>query len=431
MVVGFTVVVSLFTSVVFGLTPALQATRPAAADALRGGGARGGALRAGVRARRLLVASQIALAFVLLASAGVLARSLSNTLTSDAGFTTRDAVIAWVEIPAAFSPGEAHNYGDRLLGAVASLPGVRNAALTLVLPFGGGARRGFDVEGYQRRPGEGRELNINVVSPDYFRTLGIPLLAGRPFDRRDTQESEAVAIVNRPLADRYFGGAALGRTLRDSRGTTVRIVGVAGAGPAREVHEAPVPTVYYALSQERRPRLALIARTSGDASPLVEAVRRRALTVDTQVPVFRVMTLNALLDEALTTDRLAAALVAAAAAMTLLLAVIGVYGVIAYSVATRSREIGVRVALGATSREVIRLVVAEGLSVTTGGLVAGAFAAVFATKGLQSMLAGVNTVDLATFVVVPVVLTATALAATVVPAWRALSLDPGLVLRAE
>ena len=430
-VIGFTLLVGLLSSIIFGLAPAVQATRPAAANALRSNGSRTGEPRGGLRLRRTLVASQIALAFVLLTSAGLLVRSLSNALAADPGFSTRDAVIASLEIPDALSPAAIDAYVDRLLDRVTGVPGVRSAALTMVLPFGGGSRRGFDIEGYQRRPGEGRELNFNIVTPGYFHTLGIPLVRGRFFDRRDGPHAERVAVVNLPLAERYFGGAALGRTLHDSRGATVRIVGVVGPGPSRGVHETPVPTVYYPLSQETRRRLALVAHTSGDASPLVDPIRRQTLAVDARVPAFRVMTLAALLDQALTTDRLAATLVSTAAAMALVLAVIGIYGVIAYSVARRAREIGVRVALGATSRDVIRMVVAEGLGVTIAGVIVGGIAAQFAARALQAMMTGVSTGDTTTFASVPVVLGITALTAAVVPAWRAVRLDPAIILRAE
>jgi predicted permease len=430
-VVGFTVFVALLSSLVFGLAPALHATRAGVTAALRGDAARSGDLRSGVRLRRALVASQIALACVLLSSAAVLVQSLSRALAADAGFETRDAVIGSLETPDPFTAAQTETYVTRLLETIEGVPGVESATLTLALPFSGGARRGFDLEGYQRREGEGRELNFNVVTPEYFRTLGIPLIGGRVFSRHDTAGSERVAIVNQPLARRYFGGAALGRELRDSRGTTLRIVGVVGPGAPRDVHLPAEPTVYYPFAQEPRPRMALIARTSGDASALRDLIRRQALAVDARVPVFRVMTLESLLSEALTTNRVVASLVAASAGMAVFLALIGVYGVMAFGVARRAREIGVRMALGATARDVILLVVGEGLAVTLGGVLAGGIAAMFATRALQASVAGVGSADLATYVTVPIVLAVTAILAAVVPAWRALALEPSLVLRTD
>jgi putative ABC transport system permease protein len=177
--------------------------------------------------------------------------------------------------------------------------------------------------------------------------------------------------------------------------------------------------------------MALIARTSGDASALRDLIRRQALAVDARVPVFRVMTLESLLSEALTTNRVVASLVAASAGMAVFLALIGVYGVMAFGVARRAREIGVRMALGATARDVILLVVGEGLAVTLGGVLAGGIAAMFATRALQASVAGVGSADLATYVTVPIVLAVTAILAAVVPAWRALALEPSLVLRTD
>jgi putative ABC transport system permease protein len=431
-VLSFTAAVAFASSLLFGVAPALQAVRPAS-TALRADAVRAGESRPGLRLRRTLVVSQVALAFVLLVSASILTRSLATALAADIGFTTREAVIGTLDFPDSLAVGEAQAYSIRLLERLTGIPGVQAAALTWSLPLSGGPRRGFDPEGYQRRPGEGREQSFNLVTPEYFRTLGIPLVQGRLFDDRDDASRGRVAIVNQVMSDRYFGGKAVGRTIRDSRGTTLRVVGVVAAGPPRSPHEAAVPIVYYPVLQEWRTgaRLSLIARTTSDASTLVETVRREALAVDSRVPIFRVMTLEALLAEAFATDRLTATLVTTSAALALVLAVVGVYGVVAFAVARRTREIGVRLALGATSRDVVRLILSEGLTVTLLGVLAGAVASLGAARALKTVMAGVGDADLATFVAVPLLLVAAALLAAWMPARRALALEPNLVLREE
>lgn len=430
-VVLFTVLIASVSSIVFGLAPALHAVRPPAAVALRTGGAGTGELRAGTRLRRLLVAAQVALAFVLLASASLLTRSVSGALAGDLGFTTRSAVLVSVEVPRSMEGGEAAAYFERLLGRIRGVPGVNAATLTRALPLSGSPRRGFRPEGYEARPGEARELPINVVEAAYFHTLGIPLLEGRSFNAHDGPQDTPVAIVNDVLARRYFGGKAVGRTIRDSFDRDLQIVGVVAAGPPRDPHADAEPMVYYPLTQEPASRLTLVARAAHDPGSLVEVVRRQALEADRRVPVFRAGTLEGLLLEALTTDRLIATLVKTSAGIGLLLALIGVYGVIAFAVARRTREIGVRMALGATRRNVLRLVLAEGIAVTLAGIALGGLGALVAARGLAALLPGVGAADPVTFVLVPGVVLASALLAAWIPARRALALEPSVVLRQD
>jgi putative ABC transport system permease protein len=430
-VAAFTALVAGLSSLAFGLAPALQAVRPSAASALRADDSRAGDSRVGTRLRRLLVAAQIALAFVLMVSASLLTRSLSGVLAADLGFATRSAALASIELPPSMAAAEAAAYFDRLLARIRRLPGVEAATLTRVLPLSGSPRRGFQPEGYVPRPGEGRELPINIVDPAYFQTLGIPLLQGRLFEAQDGPRSARVAIVNEPLAERYFGGRAVGRTIRDSWDRDLQIVGVVGAGPPRSPLAAAQPMVYYPLAQEASPRLTLVARTSGDPRALIASIRREAAAVDPRVPVFRPGTLEGLLDEALTTDRLMSALVNASALMALLLALIGVYGVIAYGVGRRTREIGVRMALGAARGDLLRLVLGEGAGVTLAGIAIGGVAAAAAARGLEALLPGVKGSDPIAFAVVPLALLAAALLAAWIPARRALALEPSLVLRQD
>lgn len=261
--------------------------------------------------------------------------------------------------------------------------------------------------------------------------MKIGVVEGRTFDRRDTAGSARVAIVNDTLAQRYFGGRAIGKRLRDARGTDMEIVGVVRTGKHRSVQEPALPIVYYPFAQSFSPSMTLIARTTGDPAAQADTIRRTVRETHATFAVFRVMTLADHLAEALGGERLTAALVSAAGGMALLLAIVGVYGVIAYGVAQRRKEIGVRVALGAAPFDVVRLVVAEGLNVTLIGIALGTIAALGATQLLASMLYGVEPRDVSTFATAAVLLTIVALLAAWIPARRAVRLDPVAALRQE
>ncbi|MGH9346292.1 MAG: ABC transporter permease [Vicinamibacterales bacterium] len=430
-VLAFTALLSVVAGLLFGLAPALQAIRPGAQAVLKSDGSRSSDARAGVM-RGALVLVQVALTFVLLVNSGLLVQSLSNALRGDLGFGTRDAVIASIDIPeAALDPAQGAIQLQRALDRVRALPGIETASLARTLPLAGSGRRGFRMEGYEPRPGEDTELNINVVEPQYFDTMRMPILEGRAFDRRDTGRSPGVAVVNDVLAERYFGGRALGRRMQDARGTDLEIVGVVRTAKHRSVQEPALPVVFYPLSQQYTPRLTLVARTAGDAAAYAGSVRRAVQETHPSLAVFRVMTLAAHLSEALGGERLTATLVSAAGALALALAVVGVYGVIAYGVVRRRREIGVRVALGARPFDVVRLIVAEGLRVTLGGIIAGTVAALGATRLVASLLYGVSPWDAGAFAGAAALLAVVALLAAWAPAQRAVRLDPVAALRQE
>jgi predicted permease len=293
------------------------------------------------------------------------------------------------------------------------------------------SRRGFIMDGYQPRQGEDREKHVNLVGPGYFETFQIPLVEGRTFDERDRKGSQPVAIVNDLLSQRYYGGKALGRRITDSSQLTMQIVGVVKTGRSLTFQDAPVPVVYYPLAQSYQPRMTLVARTSGDAARFVDQVRRELVIVNRNAAVFRSVTLTAHVSEAIADGKLTAALVGACGGMALLLATIGVYGVIAYSVASRMREIGVRVALGARPRHVIHLVLREGLGVTSAGIIFGLVAAMIATPALKSLLFGISASDPFTYAVVPGILALIAVLAACPPVRRALRVEPNSVLRQE
>jgi predicted permease len=429
-VLGFTGIISVAAGTLFGLIPALKVLRgahgPLHANTGRSSQARNGFMRAG------LVVSQVALTFVLLVACGLFVRSVSNALSADLGFGTRDAVLANLEIPTGeLTEQQGAVYFGQVLDRVRALPGVEDASLVRTLSLSSGSRRSFGLEGYESRPGEDMELNINVVEERYFDTMRIPVLDGRAFDRRDAGGGARVVIVNDTLAQRYFGGRAVGRRIQERRGTVLQIVGVVKGGKHRSVQEPPVPVVFYPLSQSYLPRMTLVARTSGDPGMAAETIRNAAQEVNRSIAVFRVTTLESHISEALGAERLTAALVTAAGAMALALAIVGLYGVIAYGVVRRRKEIGVRIALGAGPTDVVRLVVREGLVVTLCGIGTGVVGALGATRLIATMLYGVEPWDAATFAGAAAVLATIAAIAAWAPAQRAIRVDPVAVLRQE
>jgi predicted permease len=428
----FVLAISFVSSVLFGLAPALHAAAPSMSAALRSGPGRVSENKARMILRRILVTAQVAVAVVLLIGAGLLTKSVANTAAADPGFRARQAVVASVELPdAEFTKEHGLLYYEEAMSRVAALPGVEAAAFARTLPTSRPARRGFQMEGYQPQAGEDTELPINIVSNHYFETLQIPLVDGRTFDGRDRPGSRRVAVVNELLAQRYFAGNAVGKRLTDSSGDVLEIVGVVGTTVGITVQSAPVPMVHYPLAQSYTSRMTLIARTARDAATSIEPVRRELLAVNANVPVFRTLTLASHLAEAAADSKLTATLVATCGGMALLLASIGVYGVIAYAVARRTREIGVRLALGARPLHIIHLVMSEGLVVTGIGIACGIFGAAIASQALESLLYGVTSSDPATYLIAPAALAIVAILAACAPARRALRVEPNAVLRQE
>ena len=430
--VAFIAAISLASSLLFGLAPALHASGTAASLSLRAGAARGSEGRSGARLRRFLVGAQVAAAVVLLVASGLLVKSFTNALEADLGFGTREGVVATVE-PTVLNEPQALQYYASVLERIRSMPGVRGAAFVRTLPLSRASRRGFRIEGYEAKPGEDMELVINVVSDGYFETMQIPVRTGRTFDSQDRPGGAPVAIVNDLLANRFFAGNALGRKLRDSRGRVMEIVGVVQSHKYLTVQEPPVATVYYTLEQEYSPRMILAARTDRAPRAMVEPIARAIAAVDSRVPVYRAMLLSAHLEESTAADRVTTSLVALCGGMALLLATIGVYGVNAYAVVRRSREIGIRVALGARPPDVVRLILGEGLRVMGFGVALGLIAAALTARALGSLmpLYGVRSSDPLTYAAVPILLLIVTLLAALPPVRRALRLDPNAVLRQE
>ena len=433
-VLVFTFGLTVITGMLFGLAPALQATRLNLIPSLKNeSGSYGQHLRR-LSLRDVLVIAQLALSLVLLIGAALFVRSLQHALRFDPGFAAQNLMLASLETRGAnLNKQQGRAFYVQALERLRSLPGVQSATLTAVVPLsGGGERRGVQLEGYQPQPNEDTELNTNVVGPNFFNTLDIPIVAGRDFSSQDREGSARVVIVNEELARRYYGGNAIGKRLRfGSDPTFSEIVGVARNAKHRSLREEPLPVIYISLEQEYRAGMTLMVRTAGDPASLIGAVRNEMRALNKDVPLFSVQTMAQRIGDQVATDRMVAVLLSVFGVGALLLASIGIYGVIGYAVAQRTHEIGIRIALGAEHRDILKLIVGQGMVLILIGAVLGLALALAATRVLKSVLFGVSATDPLTFVSVVVVLISVALLACYLPARRATKVDPLVALRYE
>jgi putative ABC transport system permease protein len=441
-VIGFSLLAALVTAALFGLAPAFQTASPDLTAALKEGG-KSSASRHTSRLRNLLVAGEVALALVVLVMAGLVLRSFAELQRTDLGFRPQNLLTFRLTLYGSTYP-EAHawtNLFQSVLERVRALPGVEGAALVLLRPLSGpiGWDYDFTVEGQTPdQQASNPSSNHERVSPGYFTTMGIPLLQGRDFAATDTPGSQLVAIVNKSTADRFWPGQdPLGKRLRWGRALQtdslwLTVVGVVGDARYREI-EAVRPDLYVPFAQDPHWAMDVVLRTANDplrlARPVAEAVR----SIDPNLPVANLTTMEQEISDSIARPRLRTLILALFAGLSLVLAAVGLYGIIAYSVAQRSQEIGIRMALGADRGRVQRLVLTQGLGLTLAGLAAGlaGAAALAATGWLGSLLYNVAPHDLLTFAVVPLLLVAVALLASLLPARRATRVDPLVVLRAE
>jgi predicted permease len=430
-VIAFTFAAAVLSGLVFGLAPAFHGIRASAVSALAASASRGSESGRVINVRNVLVAGQIAVASVLLVSAGLLARSLANAVNADPGFSTRQAVLTSIEVPSVMGNEQVVAYYDALLDDIRTIPGVEQASLARMVPVAGGSRRLFSVPGYVPRPGEDMELHVNSVQRDYFATMGMRAVKGRLFESSDAANSPVV-VVNDVLANRYYGGQAVGRRLIiAARKVELEIIGVVGVQRRSGLQELADPVVFFQLGRDLPRAAFLVARTAGDPAQYTETIRRRATAVDRTVAVFRTMTLEDHLSEAVAANRLTVALVTFCGLMAFMLAAVGVYGIVTSAVERRTREIGIRVALGARPGQVLALLAREGGRVILAGVALGLVAAWASTRLLTSMLYGISATDPATFLVVPAAVSVIALIASCVPAARALGINPVAALRHE
>ena len=438
----FTLGVSVLTAIVFGGVPALLASRTTPGATLSDVARDMAGGTSGRHVRRVLVVSEVALAVVLLVSAGLLIRSFQLLRQVQPGFKTEDALTMRMVLPfPKYSKAESRRaFYDEVLRQVKEVPGVDAAGMITFLPLSfNGMNFSFSVEG--RPTPSDMKLPFalfRVVSPDYFQAMGIPLLRGRYFEAHDSPEVTPVTVINRRLAEQYWPGEeAIGKRLKvgpvDSPNAWLTVVGVVGDVRQTGLYEQRLE-FYVPYMQERRSFMAprdLVVRTKSDPAVIAGAVRKAVWSVDKDQPVSNVRSLDQVFAAAISQERFQALMLGLFAALALVLACVGLYGVISYSVVQRTHEIGVRMALGAQPVDVLRLVIRQGMSLTFAGLVIGIVAGTFATRVLTDMLFGVTPRDPVTFVGVPVLLLIVAFLACYIPARRATRIDPLIALRYE
>jgi len=439
-VLAFTAGVSVLTGILFGLVPGLHAARDSVAPALKEG-ARAIDGPGRERLRRLLVASEIALSVVLLAGAGLLLRSLHRLQSVDPGFQTERLLTfkllpmkSYRDIP------QRTAFFEAVLDRVRALPGVTSVAATSELPFDPAkVPQNFIIEG-EPAIEEGREPEVmsRGVSPGYFRTLGIPIKRGRDLETSDAATAEPVGIVNESAVRTLFhGGDPIGRRVAWARATPrvwIRVVGVAGDVRGDGLDADDTSALYTPMAQEPRAWrtwMHVVVRTSVSPAALINPIKREVARVDKDVPVTKLQAMDLLLARSFGARHFSLALMGAFAVVALVLAAVGIYGVMAYAVSRRTREIGLRMALGARAQDVVRLVLGQAMAVTLGGVAVGLAGALALRRLVASMLFGVGPGDPATLLVVAVLLALVALAAGYVPARRAARVDPSVALRAE
>jgi putative ABC transport system permease protein len=435
----FAFALSLVTGVLFGLTPALSASRADLQEAMKDGG-RTSSGRGPRRLRDLLVVSEVALALVLLVGAGLLLKSLAVMLRVDPGFDTRNLLTMRVALPPArYADDErAASFYAELLRRVSALPGVRGVAETSNLPLAGEGGTGTpQIVGRAAPPGDWGESYLRDVSANYFDVMGIPLVAGRVFDERDRADAPRVLLVNKTFAERVFPGESpLGRQVgfKFTAGRPpFEIVGVVGDEKVASLDARTKPVIYFHEQQGPDAAVVLLVRTAADPSAVAGAVGGEVRALDPEVPVFAAATMEQVVagSQATFMRRYPAYLVGVFACVALVLALVGIYGVISYAVTQRTREIAIRVALGARGRDVLRLVLGHGLLLALAGVAFGLAGALVLTRLMKGLLFEVSAADPSVYAVVSLLLVAVALAACLVPARRATKVDPMVALRYE
>lgn len=435
-VLAFTFAASLISGVLFGLLPAASGAKASLTSELKAG-QRESAQRSARRVNNALVVAQLSLSVILLVAAGLVLKSFQRLMHTDLGYRPEGVTSIALQIPqtrVASAPAASAFYSS-LLNDVRAVPGVKTATLAWSLPFEGNSNYdGLVVEGRtQPEVGMDGQTYQTAVSPAFFSTVGIPLLYGRDFTPSDDSMSTQVAIINETLAKKYWNGAeALGKRLRnggDPNWSTV--IGVVGSAREGEIAKVPEPHIYSSLPQQGGNRLSLGLRIDGDPARVIPAVRQAIMRIEPAIPLDVVRPLSSFVDQSLATRRLTQILLGAFAVIAVFLAAVGIYGVMSLSVASRNREFGVRLAVGAEPGAVVRLVLREGATIAALGVGIGVVGALAATRWLTGLLYGVSATDPVVFVSLSAALGAIAVASCWLPARRAARSDPLAVLRAD
>jgi putative ABC transport system permease protein len=438
-VFAFTLGLSVLTGIVFGLAPALTASKPDLIQALRNSRSQG-LMSFGLRSfRGWLVVSELALAVVLLLAAGLLVRSFNKLLAIDLGFNRENVLTTRISLPRSVYREETktQEFYDNLLQRVKVLPGVQSAGMINHTPLSGFSIIAFmGIEGHQLDREKDAPIGIGSVSADYFQTIGIPLLSGRTYDARDRADGQKVAIVNQVFANRFFAdGNVLGKRVgfgcEKKEGLCRTIVGVVGNSRQESITDAVTPEIYVPFAQMRMNGMTLMIRTTSDPLNVARALRGEVLAIDKNQPIHDVKTLAQRVDEAVAVSRSLMVLFTAFALLALVLAAVGIYGIVSYAVTQRTHEIGIRMALGARTGNVLSLIMKSGFVLVFTGIVIGVGGALMLTRFLTTLLFGVTPTDRFTFVFVSLIFFVIATLASLIPALRATRVDPLIALRYE
>ena len=430
-----TFVIAVLTGVIFGILPALRTSNEAPVSVLKEDT---GAASGGVRKARLasgLVVAQISLSLLLLVCAGLFIRSFMLAQQINPGFNSHNVLMVSYDLfTAGYSEGKGAEFDRELVAKLEALPGMQSVALANRVPLGfGGGSTAVKPEGYVARPNESMETQVAIITPNYFQTLQIPMVKGRDFTLQDTKSSQRAVIVSEAFANRYWPNQeALGKQLNsDLTHEWFTVVGVARDSKVNGLNEKPMPFVYLPLYQVYRAQMIVTARIAGDPLAAGRSVERAVREMNGDLAVFDVTTLE--LREAFASfpQRVAGTFVGAFGLLALVLAAVGIYGVTAYTTRQRTHEIGIRMALGASKRDVLKLVLGHGLRLTLVGVALGLSVSFALTRYLGSLLLGVTSTDALTFSSVAILLCAVALFACFIPARRAMRVDPLVALRYE